>query len=174
MKRTLLLTLLFSTTCVMAQSLTITLNRTAKKGVGAAIGTVTFKDAYRGLLITPHLHGLTPGLHGFHIHQHPSCANAGMAAGGHLDPKHTGKHLGPYNSKGHLGDLPALYVDTKGRADLPVFAPRLHVYNLYNHAVMIHQGGDNYSDTPEKLGGGGERIACAVVLPQGQKKSSNG
>jgi Cu-Zn family superoxide dismutase len=28
---------------------------------------------------------------------------------------------------------------------------------------MIHAGGDNYSDTPKPLGGGGERIACGVV-----------
>jgi Cu-Zn family superoxide dismutase len=28
---------------------------------------------------------------------------------------------------------------------------------------MIHSGGDNYSDVPEKLGGGGGRIACGVI-----------
>ena len=28
---------------------------------------------------------------------------------------------------------------------------------------MIHSGGDNYSDAPEKNGGGGERIACGVM-----------
>ncbi len=28
---------------------------------------------------------------------------------------------------------------------------------------MIHAGGDNYSDTPEKLGGGGARVACGVI-----------
>jgi Cu-Zn family superoxide dismutase len=28
---------------------------------------------------------------------------------------------------------------------------------------MIHAGGDNYADKPKKLGGGGERIACAVI-----------
>jgi len=34
---------------------------------------------------------------------------------------------------------------------------------LKGHALMIHQGGDNYADTPEKLGGGGARAACGVV-----------
>jgi Cu-Zn family superoxide dismutase len=28
---------------------------------------------------------------------------------------------------------------------------------------MIHAGGDNYSDTPVTLGGGGARVACGVV-----------
>ena len=28
---------------------------------------------------------------------------------------------------------------------------------------MIHAGGDNYSDLPKPLGGGGDRIACGVI-----------
>jgi Cu-Zn family superoxide dismutase len=28
---------------------------------------------------------------------------------------------------------------------------------------MIHAGADNYSDKPEALGGGGDRIACGVT-----------
>jgi Cu-Zn family superoxide dismutase len=28
---------------------------------------------------------------------------------------------------------------------------------------MIHAGGDNYSDTPKPLGGGGDRLVCGVV-----------
>lgn len=28
---------------------------------------------------------------------------------------------------------------------------------------MIHKGGDNYSDEPAALGGGGARFACGVI-----------
>ena len=28
---------------------------------------------------------------------------------------------------------------------------------------MIHAGGDNFADTPEKLGGGGARLACGAI-----------
>ncbi len=28
---------------------------------------------------------------------------------------------------------------------------------------MIHAGGDNCADLPEKVGGGGARIACGVI-----------
>jgi Cu-Zn family superoxide dismutase len=28
---------------------------------------------------------------------------------------------------------------------------------------VIHGGGDNYSDSPQPLGGGGARVACGVV-----------
>ena len=34
---------------------------------------------------------------------------------------------------------------------------------LKGHALMIHADGDNYSDTPKPLGGGGGRIACGLI-----------
>ena len=84
-----------------------------------------------------------------------------MAAGGHYDPGKTNSHLGPYG-KGHLGDLPVLIVDAQGNAKLPTLAPRLKSNSLDGLAVMVHAGGDNYSNHP-KLGGGGNRIVCGVA-----------
>lgn len=141
---------------------TIDMNLVAPQGQGKSIGTIKIKDTPYGLLLTPHITGLTPGIHGFHVHENPACDNNGMAAGGHLDPQKTGKHLGPYNTAGHLGDMPPLYVDNTGAATLPVLAPRLKEANLTNHALMIHVGGDNYSDTPP-MGGGAARLACGIV-----------
>src|SRR5262249_3117974 len=40
----------------------------------------------------------------------------GFAAGGHYDPGHTNKHLGPLSTAGHRGDLPVLVVDSRGDA----------------------------------------------------------
>ncbi|MCC5791048.1 MAG: superoxide dismutase family protein [Legionellaceae bacterium] len=151
--------LLLSTT-VYAASLEVTVFSAADKG-GKDIGTVVFEDSQFGLLITPHLKDLPPGLRGFHVHEMPDCADHGMEAGGHYDPAKTNTHLGPYRN-GHLGDLPALYVDEKGHATLPNLAPRLKLKDLYGRALMVHAGGDNYSDTPP-LGGGGARIACGVI-----------
>ncbi|OAI49159.1 superoxide dismutase [Gammaproteobacteria bacterium SCGC AG-212-F23] len=143
---------------------TVTMYITAEKSPGTPVGTIEITETPYGLLFTPHLHGLTPGIHGFHVHQNPSCEKSGMAAGGHLDPKHTDKHLGPYNDKGHLGDLPAIYVEADGSANVPVLAPRLkHVAAIQHHSLMLHAGGDNYSDAPQKLGGGGSRMVCGVV-----------
>lgn len=143
---------------------------------GPYVGTVTATDTQYGLLLTPKLKNLLPalqpGIHGFHLHVNPSCANNGMAAGGHLDPANTGHHLGPYNPDGHLGDLPALYVTRQGTATLPVLAPRLTVKDLYGHALMLHFGSDNYADNPEKLGGGGARMACGVVPKASPSPSS--
>jgi superoxide dismutase, Cu-Zn family len=133
-----------------------------KKVVGRFIGTIVATDTSYGLLLIPHLKGLRPGVHGFHVHQNPFCQKLGMAAGGHLDPNNTNTHQGPYSDKGHFGDLPALTVDREGRATLPVLAPRLKEADLKGHALMIHSGSDNYSDSPA-MGGGGKRIACGVI-----------
>jgi Cu-Zn family superoxide dismutase len=45
-----------------------------------------------------------------------------------------------------------------------MWAPRLSTDDLKGRAIVIHSGGDNYSDTPRPLGGGGARVACGVVL----------
>ena len=71
--------------------------------------------------------------------------------------------LGPYNTGGHKGDLPVLVVGADGDASLPVLAPQLRVKDVRGRSLMIHEGGDNYSDQPEPLGGGGTRIACGVI-----------
>ncbi len=163
MKSLKILALSLLTTAAFASTSTVKIYQTVKNGQGADIGTVRFTDTPMGLLVEPKISQLPEGLHGFHVHVHNSCADMGMAAMGHLDPKNTGKHLGPYNVNGHLGDLPALYVNKNGVADLPTIAPRLTVKDIEGHALMIHAGGDNYSDFPEKLGGGGARIACGVI-----------
>ncbi|MGA2655530.1 MAG: superoxide dismutase [Cu-Zn] SodC [Gammaproteobacteria bacterium] len=141
------------------------------QGAGEQVGTITISETPYGLLFTPDLKNLPGGLHGFHIHEHANCAamekdhvmTAALAAGGHFDPQKTGQHLGPYGA-GHLGDLPALYVDNQGIAQTPVLAPRIKTLTEINHtALMIHVGGDNYSDHPNPLGGGGMRMVCGVI-----------
>jgi Cu-Zn family superoxide dismutase len=152
---------------IYAASVTVPMYLTAAGNQeGSYVGTVIATDTQYGLLLSPRLHNLTPaltpGIHGFHVHVNPSCADNGMAAGGHLDPQNTGKHLGPYNPNGHLGDLPALYINQDGTSSLPVLAPRLKVSDILGHSLMIHSGGDNYSDEPP-MGGGGTRMACGVI-----------
>lgn len=127
----------------------------------APLGTVVFTDNTYGVLITPNLSNLPAGLHGFHLHQHPNCGEHGNAAGAHFDPQQTNTHQGPYGT-GHLGDLPVLYVNADGKANTPILAPRLKLSNLQGLTLMIHAGGDNYSDNPP-LGGGGAREACGVI-----------
>lgn len=150
------------TTSALAQTITVPMYRVAPRD-HQSIGNVTFTDTKFGLLVQPNLKGITTGIHGFHIHVNPSCKHVGQAAGSHYDPNKTGKHLGPYNTEGHLGDLPAITADRMGKITVPVLAPRLTVAKLKGRALMLHVGGDNYSDYPQKLGGGGGRFACGII-----------
>ena len=163
--------LLIGTRPAGAATATAMIHSISATGVGGPLGTVTFMDSAQGLVITPKLSGLPPGAHGFHIHDKGDCGPgmnqgkpaAGFAAGGHYDPGDTKKHLGPLSTAGHRGDLPVLVVDSRGDATKPVIAPHLTVAEIRGHSIMIHAGGDNYSDTPAPLGGGGARIACGVI-----------
>jgi Cu-Zn family superoxide dismutase len=158
---------------VFAAEKTIDIHAITASGVGSKIGTIAAKDTPQGLMLSPALANLQPpGPHGFHLHEKPDCGPgpgpngqpaAGMGAGGHYDPRRTGRHHGPHDRMGHMGDLPPLVVNGDGTATLPVIAPRLKVKDLSGHALMIHAGGDNYSDEPTPLGGGGGRIACGVI-----------
>lgn len=138
---------------------------------GQSTGSVRISDRDYGTVFTPKLQGLPAGAHGFHLHANGSCDSInkegktilGGAAGGHYDPAKTGKHGFPWTDDNHLGDLPALYVNAHGMADQPVLAPRVKLDDVRGRALMVHAGGDNHSDHPAKLGGGGARIVCGVI-----------
>ncbi|TAH45451.1 MAG: superoxide dismutase [Cu-Zn] SodC2 [Betaproteobacteria bacterium] len=148
----------------------IEMNAVSAAGVGASAGRVVASETRYGVVFAPDLKGLPPGLHGFHVHERPACAVlekdgkavAALAAGGHFDPQGTKKHDTPWGD-GHLGDLPPLFVDAAGNASQPVLAPRLKLSDLAGRSLMVHAGGDNHSDHPEPLGGGGARIVCGVI-----------
>lgn len=158
-KLNLLLLTLLGVTTSYAGEVTVALYDTTNQNT--PVGKVVFIDTDYGLLVSPDFTALPSGLHGFHLHQNADCGNHGQGAGGHYDPQQTNSHLGPYG-KGHLGDLPALYVDSTGAANLPTLAPRLKTSDLKGLTVMIHADGDNYSNNPP-LGGGGARMACGVI-----------
>jgi len=159
-----------ATAAVASADTVVTMHLVDEKGVGAEAGTITISESKYGLVFTPALRGLAPGLHGFHVHENPSCAAKekdgkqvpALAAGGHLDPAKTGKHAEPWGD-GHLGDLPPLYVAADGTATQPVLGPRLKVADVSGRSIMVHAGGDNHADHPAPLGGGGARVACGVV-----------
>lgn len=160
-----------------AADITVPVHQISAAGVGGAIGTLRAVDTRQGLMIKARVSTLAPGAHGFHVHENPSCGaqvpggqtGAGLAAGGHFDPDRAARHEGP-DGHGHKGDLPALRVDDKGRGGPAVIAPRLKVADLLGRSIVIHAGGDNYSDQPAALGGGGARVACAVVATPKKSK----
>jgi superoxide dismutase, Cu-Zn family len=169
-RQVVLITCLLAAASGRAAETNVTLNIADAKGIGASIGSVRIAETRYGLVFYPTLTGLPPGIHGFHVHESPSCAPderdgvsvAALAAGGHLDPQGTKRHGEPWGD-GHLGDLPPLYVPADGSANSPVLAPRLKLADVLHRSLMVHAGGDNHSDHPAPLGGGGARLACGVI-----------
>ena len=163
-----------TTTAASAAETTVTLRAATAQGDGAngpPLGTVRIVETPYGLVFYPALTGLPPGLHGFHVHENPSCAPGeangavvpAQKAGGHYDPAGSKQHGEPWGN-GHLGDLPALYVAPDGTAANPVLAPRLKTLaDVAKRSLMVHAGGDNHADHPMPLGGGGARFACGVI-----------
>ena len=163
------LSLLFYAAAASAQ-MAVPMDLVDGRGALAGAGQVSVSETPYGVLFTPALKGLPPGLHGFHVHEKPSCAPLekdgamvpALGAGGHYDPQATGRHDAPWGS-GHLGDLPPLYADPQGNAVQAVLAPRLKLADLAGRSLMVHVGGDNHADHPAPLGGGGARMACGVI-----------
>lgn len=155
---------------IFASEITIKMKLIDGEDKGKAIGTIKASESTDGLGLDINLHDLPPGSHGIHLHQKPNCGPAdkkgksvaGLAAGGHFDPNNTNKHLGPYK-RGHRGDIPTLNVDKNGKATKGLLAPLLRLKDLKGRSLVIHKYGDNYSDKPKSLGGGGPRIACGVI-----------
>lgn len=160
-----------SLAAVARADVNVPVNQATDKGPGEQIGSIQLAESKYGLVLTPNLKSLPPGVHGFHVHENGSCdaktqdgktVPAG-AAGGHYDPDGTKKHGSPWSDDGHRGDLPPLYVNADGMATTPVLAPRLKLADVQGRSLMVHAGGDNHSDHPKPLGGGAGRIACGVI-----------
>lgn len=156
------------TSSLVAAELKVPMHKVSPKGVGDEIGSITISDKPGGIALKVDVSGIPPGPHGFHIHETGSCApavkdgadQAALAAGGHLDPAQSKTHKGPEGA-GHKGDLPLLTATDKG-VNAVVSADHLALADVRGRSLMIHEGGDNYTDTPEN-GGGKARIACGVV-----------
>jgi Cu-Zn family superoxide dismutase len=160
--------LLVATGVALAQQTTVDIKRISESGVGDKIGTIVLSEAKGGLSFKVAVTGLPKGQRGFHVHEKGDCGpamkdgkmTAGIAAGDHYDPDATKSHKGP-KGHGHKGDLAALNTTEKG-INQTVTASRLKLADVRGRSLVIHEGGDNYSDNPEN-GGGKGRVACGVV-----------
>ena len=151
-----------------AQQISVDINRISDSGVGQKIGTAQVSESKGGVSFKLAITSLPPGQRGFHIHEKGDCGpamkdgkmTAGVAAGEHYDPDAKKSHKGPKGS-GHKGDLPVLNGTAKG-INQTVTAPRLKLSDVQGRAIVIHEGGDNYTDKPEN-GGGKGRVACGII-----------
>lgn len=133
---------------------------------GAAMGTVTLTQGPWGVLVQAEVTGLTPGAHGFHVHEIGACIPDFSAAGGHFDPVGLGHGL-LHDGGAHAGDLPNIHAAADGTARADYFTDALTLDDGADHsvfdedgsAIIVHAGPDSYGEDP----GAGDRVACGVI-----------
>lgn len=136
---------------------------------GEEIGQVSLTEGEDGLSIHVQAEGLSPGLHGFHIHEKGECIPPTFdSSGGHFNP--TNKEHGFDNPKGfHLGDLPNLKVGKDGTVNERITTQDVtlkkgvenSITDYGGTSIMIHEKKDDYKTDP--AGEAGARVACAII-----------
>jgi Cu-Zn family superoxide dismutase len=128
-------------------------------------GKVTFTQTKSGVEIVGEFAGLTPGEHGFHVHEFGDCSMAdGKCAGGHFNPT-TQPHAGPDDAKRHVGDLGNVKADASGKATYKRVDKMISLNganSVIGRSVIVHADPDDFK-TQDPPGNAGARIGCGVI-----------
>ncbi len=117
------------------------------------------------MVVVAKVTGLTPGAHGFHVHEKGNCTAAdGSSAGGHFNPAGA-PHGGPGHSPRHAGDLGNLEADANGVANYKAEVTGISLGtgddSIIGRAVIVHEKADDLTTQP--TGGSGARLACGLI-----------
>ncbi len=131
---------------------------------GKVQGKVTFTAAHNGVRVVADIDGLTPGLHGFHIHEKGDCSAPDFSsAGGHFNPTHE-KHGGPTSLHHHVGDLGNIEADSNGHGHYDWTDKELQLNgdnSIIGRSIIVHSDKDDFVSQP--AGNSGSRIGCGVI-----------
>ncbi len=132
---------------------------------GAEMGIVTLTEGPHGVLVSADVSGLSPGGHGFHIHEVGKCSPDFGEAGGHFDHDNSGHGL-MHSVAHHAGDLPNIFAAADGTARADHFTDAVtlgsgpsSVFDADGSAIIIHAKPDSYGADPAA----GDRVACGVI-----------
>ncbi|XP_076372775.1 superoxide dismutase 1 [Tachypleus tridentatus] len=140
--------------------------------VGESVkGTVHFsqENATCPTSVTGEIRGLTPGLHGFHVHEFGDNTNGCISAGAHFNP--FGKeHGAPTDENRHVGDLGNVEASSDGVAKVDIIDKQISLIgqlSVVGRSIVVHadpddlgKGGHELSKTTGNAGG---RLACGVI-----------
>jgi superoxide dismutase, Cu-Zn family len=133
-------------------------------GDSGVSGTVTFDRQQDQLHITGSVMGLSPGKHGFHVHQFGDLRDSkeGMSDGGHYNP--TGEPHGHREGKmRHVGDFGNIEADASGTANIDFTEPMASIegaHSIIGHGLVVHAGEDKFT---QPSGDAGARVAFGVI-----------
>ncbi|KHJ97910.1 copper/zinc superoxide dismutase [Oesophagostomum dentatum] len=116
--------------------------------------------------------GLTPGLHGFHIHQFGDLTDGCASTGPHFNPGNR-HHGGLTDDLRHAGDLGNIVADEAGIAVFTIRNTRVKILgqrSVIGRSFVVHADPDDLGkgeghQRHESLmtGNAGGRVACGVI-----------
>ena len=140
------------------------LNPTANNKVQ---GRVDFFETAKGVRVVAKISGLTPGLHGFHIHEKGDCsAPDASSAGPHFNPGGM-SHGGPMDAMRHAGDFGNVTADAAGNAAFETVDSHITFdgpTSIIGRSVIVHANADDLVSQKPTPGNAGPRVACGVIL----------
>lgn len=130
-----------------------------------ANGQVVFKKMEDGRIkVIAEVYNISPGKHGFHIHEFGDCSSPdGKSAGGHFFTDYD-NHGGLEDHETHVGDLGNLEANEEGIAKITFITDKLSFSgpnSILGRGVIVHAGEDDMKTQP--TGGAGARVACGVI-----------
>ena len=137
-------------------------------------GTIKIKQrALGGLSFFIDLKNLTPGKHGFHIHEAGNLEEGCASCCAHFNPLNK-QHGGTAEMDGknrHLGDLGNIEADKNGRCVTTIHDKYLQLtgfkYNIIGRSIVVHENEDDLgrgvNAESKKTGNAGARIGCGVI-----------
>ncbi len=138
---------------------------------GDAVGLATFTENANGVTVRLLIEGLSPGEHGWHLHEFGVCDPGGAepfsSAGEHWNPT-AQPHGGPDATEHHVGDFGNLVASADGLAETEITttdftfeAGPTSVFDEDGTSIVVHEGRDDLTTQPS--GNSDPRYACGVV-----------
>jgi len=139
------------------------------EGTGGVLGEVTIDQLDKEAHFHGNISGLSPGLHGFHVHQKGDIGDDCKAAGGHFNPE--GVNHGDKNDQvRHVGDLGNIKAGEDGImvVDMKCSMAQLDgVNSIMGKAIVVHEGEDDLGlggdEGSLKTGNAGARAGCCII-----------
>jgi superoxide dismutase, Cu-Zn family len=159
-----LITLCAIVSFARAQEVTKATAHLDSKSGSKVTGTVTFTKVGDEVQVVADIQNLTPGKHGFHLHDKGDCsAPDASSAGPHFNPTHQ-HHGGPTTAEHHAGDLGNIEADASGKAHVD-WKGKLSLSgadSIIGKSVVVHEKEDDMKTDP--AGNAGARIACGPIV----------
>lgn len=133
-------------------------------GDSGVTGTLTFTAEGGKVKLQGTVSGLTPGKHGFHVHEFGDVSNLadGTSAGGHYNPAGE-KHGAPDAEHRHVGDLGNIEAGDDGVANVDISDAMIALegaHSIVGRSIVVHAGADKFTGAS---GDAGPRVAVGVI-----------